>query len=221
MKGAVMADDKSVKVEAFFDGYASQFDSLYGHSGRRGPLGRLLDATLRKTMFLRFREVLRHTASPEIRSVLDIGCGPGHYCLEFLKQGKTVVGLDLADGMLKMAAELAAPAGKASFVKADYLQHAFAEPFDAACLMGFFDYIADPVKVIEKLKKDVTKEFYASFPAKSGILALQRRIRYWVRNCPLYLYSRQDVDRIMKAAGVARYEVIDFGRDYFVKASLR
>lgn len=213
-------EDDAKKVHDFFDGYASRFDSLYGHSGRRGPVGRFLDQTLRKTMFLRFREVLKNTANPSIQSVLDIGCGPGHYCQEFLRQGKTVVGLDIAAGMLKIAAQLTGDSPCISYVKASYLEHVFGQKFDAACLMGFFDYIEDPVAIFEKLKQDVTKEIYASFPSSGGFLAMQRRVRYWMRSCPLYLYSREDVEAIMNKVGLTRYEILDFGRDYFVKVTL-
>ena len=74
--------------------------------------------------------------------------------------------------------------------------------------------------VVQKLKKDVVREIYASFPQNSGLLAHQRRLRYWLRNCPLYLYSREDIDGIMRAAGVKKYEIKDFGRDYFVRMVL-
>lgn len=210
-------------VESFFDGYAADFDGIYGHSGRRGRLGRLVDRALRKTMFLRFQEVLKNTADERIRSILDIGCGPGHYCAEFLRQGKTVVGLDLAEGMLTLAQQAADAArrpGQVSFIKADYLRHEFEQKFDAACLMGFFDYIERPKDVLEKLRRDVSKEIYASFPRSSGVLALQRRFRYWLRDCPLYLYSREEVEAILESCGLKRYELKDFGRDYFVKVRL-
>jgi hypothetical protein len=107
-----------------------------------------------------------------------------------------------------------------SFVLADYLRHEFGRTFDAACLMGFFDYIERPGAIFDKLKRDATREIYASFPASHGFLALQRRVRYWMRNCPLYLYSQQDVEAILARAGMTKYEILDFGRDYFVKVTL-
>lgn len=54
-------------------------------------------------MRLRMEYVLSYTQNPEIKSVIDIGCGPGHYVVGFLNQGKKVVGLDIAEGMLKIA----------------------------------------------------------------------------------------------------------------------
>ena len=225
-KANASQDPKSeaLRVKEFFQGYAQDFDGIYTHNAERGFLGRLIDNTFRKSMFLRFQEVLQNTADSRIQTILDVGCGSGRYCVEFLKQGKRVVGMDLAEGMLELARQAVAGsplAQNASFLQGDYLQHEFHERFDAACLMGFFDYIQDPVAVFRKLKREVTKELYASFPRSSGLLAKQRKLRYALRRCPLYLYSARDIEAIMEACGVEKQYVLkDLGRDYFVKVML-
>jgi len=112
--------------------------------------------------------------------------------------------------------------GKVEFVLSGYLEHRFDRRFDAACLMGFFDYIENPLEIFEKLKREVRKEIYASFPKSGGPLAWQRRVRYKLRKCPLWLYSRSDVLGIMERAGfVNNFHILDFGRDWFVKIDLR
>ena len=60
---------------------------------------------------------------------------------------------------------------------------------DAAILMGFFDYISNPLDIFIKLKEDTNKFILASFPKSGGILAFQRKIRYNMRNCQLFYYS--------------------------------
>ena len=177
-------------------------------------------------MLLRFKETLKRTANPVIQSVMDIGCGPGHYCVEFLKQGKKVIAIDLAENMLKIAKQRVEASSFEKpvdivFLEENYLDYQFDQQYDAACLMGFFDYIQNPEDVLEKLKKDITKEVYASFPQSGGLLIFQRKIRYKLRNCPLYLYSRKDVDDLMKKVGLeGKYEVIDLKRDFFVKIDM-
>ncbi len=212
------------RVKDFFQGYAQDFDSIYQHNTKRGFLDRLIDTTFRKSMFLRFQEVLQHSANPRIQTILDVGCGSGRYCLEFLKQGKQVVGMDLAEGMLELARQAVSGSQlvqNISFLQGDYLQHDFQQRFDAACLMGFFDYIQDPVAVFRKLKREVAQELYASFPCSSGLLATQRKLRYALRDCPLYLYSARDIGDIMKACGMEKqYALKDLGREYFVKVTL-
>jgi predicted TPR repeat methyltransferase len=211
-------------VKKFFDGYAADFDSIYGHTDGRGFFDKLTDKLFRQSMSSRFNETLKFSANPEIKSILDVGCGPGHYCLAFLMQGKNVAGLDVAAAMLDIAKKKTASyskEGKISFILDGYMEHQFSERFDAACLMGFFDYIQNPEEIFLKLKKDVNKEFYMSFPKKGGLLAIQRKIRYNLRNCPLYLYSKEDLTKLLEKTGLSgKSQIIDLGRDYFVKVRL-
>lgn len=216
----------SQEVKSFFDGYASDFDSIYGHTDKRGPIDKLADKWFRKVMILRFKETLKRSANDSIKSIIDIGCGPGLYCVEFLKQGKEVVAIDLAENMLTIAKDhikkhASDKNDKISYLHANYLEHSFDQQYDAACLMGFFDYIIKPVEVFEKLKKDINKEVYASFPKDGGFLAWQRKVRYKMRNCPLYLYTLEDIKSIMHQSGLdGKYEVVDFGRGFFVKVDV-
>lgn len=216
-------NQNSQDVKKFFHGYARGFDAIYGHTDTRSTVGKLIDKYLRRTMFLRFREVLKETAKPSIQSVVDVGCGPGRYVYELLEQGKEVLALDLAQGMLDIAGQVAAQSsnkGKVRFLLGDYMDLKLDKKYDAAILTGFFDYIEKPVPLLLKLKQEVSKEIYASFPQSGGFLAWQRRIRYRQRNCPLYLYSKNDVEKLMKEAGFSNYTIQDFGRDYFVKIVL-
>ena len=205
-------------VGQFFDIYAANFDAIYGHTKHRSALGRWIDRTFRQVMVHRFEETLRQTEKPAIHSVLDIGCGPGRYTAAFALQGKEVIGIDIAEEMLKIARDNIHELNvTADLVLGDYLSVHFDRVFDAACLMGFFDYIEDPVPVLKKLATEVTGEFYASFPKSGGFLAWQRRIRYRLRKCPLWLYSKREVENALIASGfTGRYEIRDFGRDWYV-----
>lgn len=211
-------------VKKFFHGYAADFDSIYGHSKKRGMFDKIMDKLFRQSMLLRFNETLEQSKNPAIQSILDVGCGSGVYCIEFLKQGKTVVGLDLAEGMLNIARQKTAEyknSGKISFILDGYMDHQFNRQFDAACMMGLFDYIKEPVPFFKKLQKDISKELYASFPKKGGFLTWQRKVRYNMRNCPLYFYSKSSLVDILDQSGLqGKYTIKDLGRDFFVKVKL-
>lgn len=211
-------------VKNFFHSYAAGFDAIYGRTAEANFWGRLIDRRFRQVMFLRMMETLEQTAKSQISSILDVGCGPGRYCLEWLNQGKKVVALDIASGMIEIARELTnghPNAHDIEFILGDYLEVNLPAKYDAACLMGFFDYIEDPVSIFKKLQKDVRLEIYASFPKSGGLLAWQRKIRYQLRRCPLYLYSFSDVENILRTAGLEnKYQIKDLGRDLFVKISL-
>ena len=135
--------DSSRSVGRFFSHYAHDFDSIYSHENQNW-LDRTINRLFRQTMILRFLETLRYTARKDIRSVLDIGCGPGRYLVEFLRQGKArVVGLDMAEGMLSIAAPLLAEFDQARWelICGEFLATDVVEKFDAACLMGLLDYV--------------------------------------------------------------------------------
>ena len=211
-------------VKKFFHGYAADFDSIYGHAKKRSVFDKVMDKLFRRSMLLRFNETLESSAKPTVQSILDVGCGSGVYDVEFLKQGKTVVGLDMAEGMLEIAKKRTAPyanTGKISFILSDYMEHQFNEKYDAAVLMGVFDYVKDPVSLLKKLGKDVSKEIYASFPKGGGLLTWQRKVRYNMRHCPLYFYSKKSLVDILDQSGFqGKYTIKDLGRDFFVKVKV-
>lgn len=77
--------------------------------------------------------------------VLDLACGTGGHCLELMKLGHKVVGLDISQAMLERAKqELSEEGLKADFVLSD-MKEAYSSlkrekaalPFDAAICMGY------------------------------------------------------------------------------------
>jgi predicted TPR repeat methyltransferase len=208
-------------VETFFHGYAADFDSIYGHTKKRGLWDKFLDKYFRRSMRLRYDLVLKYSGNPEIKTILDIGCGGGVYCDALLNMHKKVTGLDIADGMLKLATQKTKAfidKGQASYIHSGYLEHQFTEKFDAGVLVGFFDYIKNPIDVFKKLEKDISKELYMSFPKAGGFLGWQRKVRYKMRNCPLYYYTKTDIVNLLTKMGWQnKAEIIDIDRDFFVK----
>lgn len=208
-------------VEAFFHGYAADFDSIYGHTKKRSGWDKFLDTYFRKSMRLRYDLVLKYAANTNIKTILDVGCGGGVYCEALLNMGKVVTGLDIADGMLELAeikTKNFVAEGKVNYVHSGYLEHEFTEKFDAAVLVGFFDYIKTPLEVFKKLETEITKELLMSFPKSDGFLGWQRKVRYNMRNCPLYYYSKNDLKTLFSKTGWSdKVEIFDIERDFFVR----
>ena len=211
-------------VETFFHGYAADFDSIYGHTKKRSTWDKFLDKYFRRSMRLRYDLVLKYSANTNIKTILDVGCGGGVYCEALLNSGKTVTGLDIADGMLELARQKTKKfeaEGKVNYIHSGYIEYEFAEKFDTAVLVGFFDYIKSPLEVFEKLKKEVNKELLISFPKSGGFLGWQRKVRYKMRNCPLYYYSKRDLESMFTKVGWQnKAEIIDIDRDFFVRVIL-
>tara|TARA_B110000027_G_C16078915_1_gene282697 strand:- start:400 stop:1056 length:657 start_codon:yes stop_codon:yes gene_type:complete len=212
----------SKNVSVFFDGYAHDFSSIYKEdTKKRSSFDKQMDKWFRKGIEERFKLVIEETSKNSIQSVLDIGCGPGHYVVKFLEQNKKITALDIAPSMLEITKQRVKALGKdndVEFILEDYLNYKPSKKFDVACVMGFFDYVEEPVEVLKKLLNDVEKEIYISIPDAKGLLAVQRKIRYKLRNCPLFLYSLQYLKDSLKAAGcLENSQIIDIDRGYFVK----
>src|SRR6185436_4971621 len=143
----------SDRTQGFFHQYANDFDAIY--SNRGGVVDGVLNRLFRKSMKLRFVKSVEGCNPIQGKTVLDVGCGPGHYSITLAQRGaRQVVGLDFADGMLEIATRHAAAAGvgdRCRFMVGDFLTHDPPEPFDYVIVMGFMDYMGDPRKVIRKV----------------------------------------------------------------------
>ena len=114
--------EKQNNVELFFDSYANSFDSIYGHNNKRSFIGRTNDRLFRKEMYIRFKQTLKNINNHNITSILDVGCGSGRYCVEYVRYGKSVVGIDLAESMIKISKRICEynfPNGNFKFIHAE------------------------------------------------------------------------------------------------------
>ena len=220
-----MAKDKSnsdaANITTFFDDYAEDFSSIYKEDvKKRSAFNKAMDKLYRKDIEIRFDTTIALTEKDSIKSVLDIGCGPGHFVVKFLEQGKDVTALDIAPSMLditKKRVELMQINSKFETILADYAEYEFPSKFDAVCVMGFFDYVQEPVKILKKLLTETNKELYLYFPDNKGWLSWQRKIRYRLRNCPLYFYSKDYLNICLKEADCFHLaEIRETDRGYYV-----
>jgi len=175
-------------------------------------------------MLERFRRTIEGCRPVSGRTVLDVGCGPGHYGLALARLGAArVLGIDFAAGMLERARRNAQAAGHekvCEFVAADFGRFESAETFDFVILMGFMDYIRDPAPVIEKAVRLARRKAFFSFPVSRGLLAWQRKLRYR-RKTDLYLYGREQLRGLFASLPDELLQVERIGRDYFVTVLVR
>jgi 2-polyprenyl-3-methyl-5-hydroxy-6-metoxy-1,4-benzoquinol methylase len=208
------------RTQGFFHQYANDFDAIY--SNQNGIVNGAVNRVFRKSMKLRFLKSVEGCSPIKGKSVLDIGCGPGHYSITLAQRGAArVVGLDFAEGMLKLAATHAQEVGvgpQCSFLTGDFLTYQ-AEPFDYVLAMGFMDYMADPKAVVSKVLSLTKSKAFFSFPASGGLLAWQRKVRYRSR-CDLFLYSQRQIAELFAAFPRARVKIEPIARDFFVTAEM-
>ena len=207
------------KVEFFFDNYAYDFDSIYGSINRRSFFTKLLDNLFRKSMFQRYKLTLQFIFDKQnsINSCLDIGTGPGRYCIDAASRNISSLGVDISETMIKLANNRIPSnlSKKVSFVCDDYLNLNLKKKYDVSILMGFFDYVENPSLIFHKLKKDTSKFILASFPKKYEPLSFQRLLRYKLRNCPLYFYTRKQIINLIENLNIKEYQILNNHREFF------
>jgi ubiquinone/menaquinone biosynthesis C-methylase UbiE len=82
---------------------------------------------------------------PAARSILEVGCGTGHFTRWFNDQGLQAVGLDLSRSMLEEAKRLKSPA----CLQANALMLPFfVGAFDLVALITTLEFLPDPVQAL-------------------------------------------------------------------------
>ena len=209
------------RTSQFFHSYAHDFNAIYGNSNTF--VNRWINRYLRASMRLRYEKTIAGCSPIEGKTVLDIGCGPGHYSVALAKNGAArVYGIDFADEMIAIAsqnAESAGVKGRCQFARHDFLADPIDGKYDYTIAMGFMDYMADPRKTIEKVLSVTKGKAFFSFPTDGGLLAWQRKLRYKQR-CPLYLYSQAQLDQLFSGVGRDQVRCERIARDYFVTVTM-
>jgi 2-polyprenyl-3-methyl-5-hydroxy-6-metoxy-1,4-benzoquinol methylase len=202
----------------FFDSYASDFNSIYG--SKNTFLNKLINKFFRKSMKLRYIKTIEGCDPINGKSILDVGCGPGHYGIALAKKGAGyTLGIDFSKEMLEIAKQNAQKEGvadKCRFDYGDFMTYHLTEKFDYSIVMGFMDYIKMPEPVIKKVLVYTKTLAFFSFPADGGILAWQRKLRYKKR-CNLYMYNIKQVENLFKGLPCKKVEIEKISRDFLVK----
>ncbi len=212
------------RVREHFDDDASRFDAIY--EPEKGALARFVDNCWRGVVQKRLELNVEQLRPLDGKKILDVGCGSGRFCIAFAKEGaKQVVGIDFAPAMIEIAKRLAKGHGVAS--RCDFRVGAFPAavkahegPFAAATANGFFDYIDQPVPIIAAMRELTRGKMIMSFPKAIEWRVPVRRLRFWLKGTPLFLYRESQVRAIMAESGVTDFEIIHLDRDYLVVANV-
>ncbi|MCI0404925.1 MAG: methyltransferase domain-containing protein [candidate division Zixibacteria bacterium] len=211
------------KVRDYFTRSASGFDTFYSEE-RVGAFMRFINRHFHRDIYERHRLSLEHVRQYRLESILDVGCGSGRYALGLaeLPSVKRIVGIDFSSPMIALATANTRPvqsSGKSlEFICGDFQKFETDETFDGVLTMGLFDYVSDPVPVLEKMRQLVRHSVAASFPSISFYRTPIRKARYFFKRCPVYFYTSKKILALSKAAGFDRVEtqkIKGSGMDYF------
>jgi cyclopropane fatty-acyl-phospholipid synthase-like methyltransferase len=206
-----VSEPHSDAVRRRFEREAESFDAIYRLE--RSPFWRLVNTTLRKAVFERYRITFEQAGDVTDKSILDVGCGSGVYSVDFARRGAArVLGIDLSANMQKLAkqeAERHGVADRCEFVRGDFMELGLEEMFDVSIAMGVFDYVPEQVAFLRKMVAVTTGKVIVAFPSHSLLREPVRRLRYRLAGKgEVFLYGRDDVERIAMEAGLEDKDII-------------
>ena len=212
------------KVRDHFHDDAKRFDAIY--DDKKGAFARFIDNYWRGVVQKRLEINVEKLKPFAGKKILDVGCGSGRFCIAFAQNGaQKVVGVDFAKAMIDIAEKLAIEAGVSD--RCEFVVGGFPDaidpdegPFDACTGNGFFDYIEDPVPIITRMRELTKGKLIMSFPKAVEWRIPLRRVRFWLKGTPLFLYREAHVRDILLRSGVTDYEFIHLDRDYLVVADV-
>ena len=214
-------NNEIVAQRKYWNSQADAFQRIYTH--RKSPLSNALDRLFRQDMYERFRFTVANCEPISGRTFLDVGCGNGLYSFELAKNGAgKVTGIDISEVMLDLCRQSAKANGfdnVCTFVQTDLLAYNPADKVDVSFGIGLFDYIAEPLPVLKKMREVTTDKVIASFPRLWTWRAPIRKVRLGLSGCNVVFYTKERVERLMREAGFSKVEVTRVGKLHCVVGS--
>ena len=216
MPGSATAPER---VRNRFRSRAREFDDLYEDER---PLVRLLRPGLFRRRQLAV-DAVRSYSSPR---VLDVGCGSGRIGEFAIDAGAShYVGIDFSEPMIELARERLARFGdRARLITDDFLTAEIDGSFDVVLALGLFDYLPNAGEFARRMFELCSSggSMVGSFPAWSPLKGPVRKLRYeWIGDCPIFNYSRPQLEQILSAAGFEQAEILSPGRSGFLVRARR
>ena len=205
------------RVRTRFERRARDFDDLYEDE-------RWLVRTLRPGLFRRRRLAVETVAAYATPRVLDVGCGSGRIGEFVLEAGAgEYVGVDFSKPMVDLArSRLDRFADRTQLIVDDFLTAPLHGEFEVILAVGLFDYLPEPHKFSRRMFELCAPGgcVVGSFPTWSWLKGPVRKMRYeWIGNCPIFNYSRRELELMFGASGFDRVEIQSPGHSgYLVRA---
>ncbi len=152
---------RAARNSSFIDpAFVSGYEDWYQTAGLRAD-------RLEKRLFVRLLN-----GFPQARSVLEIGCGTGHFTRWFCERNLHAFGLDVSPAMLSEAALLNSP----PCLLGDGLDLPFAQnAFDLAALITTLEFIDDPLGALREAMRVARVGLILGVIGRQSLLARQLR----------------------------------------------
>ena len=205
------------RVRNRFRAKAHEFDDLYEDE-------RFLVRMLRPGLFRRRELAVETVRSYSEPSVLDVGCGSGRIGELVIDAGTgRYLGIDFSEPMIELSKQRLGRFGdRVELVCGDFLHTPIDGRFDVVLALGLFDYLPEPGSFARRMYELCADggAMVGSFPSWSLVKGPVRKLRYeWIGDCPIFNYTRDGLDLLLREAGFGEVEILSPGRSgYLVRA---
>lgn len=175
-------------VNPFDDpGLVSRYEEWYAGPGRRADR---LEKRLLAKVLARF---------PQSRTVLEVGCGTGHFTRWFAERGLDATGLDTSTAVLAEARRLGGPA----YLQGDAGALPFGDrAFDLASLITTLEFVPDPLRALAEAVRVARHGLILGVLNRHSLLvARYRRSGKEVWRAARFFTPRELADLVRQAAG--------------------
>ena len=92
--------------------------------------------------------------------------------------------------------------------------------FDLVIAIGFWDYVADPLPRLQVIRSISQGRFLSAWPREGTWRAAARKARLSVAGCPVYFWTRSQVDEYLRRAGFRVESCEIYGQLYCVESTV-
>jgi ubiquinone/menaquinone biosynthesis C-methylase UbiE len=134
-------------------------------------------------------------------TLLEVGCGTGHFARLFAELGFVVVGVDISAPMLSVAQRLDSDV---EYVLADACSLPFQDDsFDVVAFVTTLEFLNRPLNALAEALRVGRKLLLVGFLNRCSLTAIRRRVRGWFRKNLFFtakFYSARNVMRLVEKA---------------------
>ena len=190
------------------------YDNYFSEASRQ-EIERVIKLNLRDLGFHKFEKRL----SGEKR-VLDIGCAAGYFLAFMRDRGWDATGVDISPACV----EFARGVGLAVY-EDDYLEIAFARPFDLVTLWASIEHLHHPDRFLEKVHEELNDRgmLYISTCRSGGINFMRLYGKDWrFYNFPehLYFFSQASIKKLLEKKGFKIIKCAAYGSGFGTAGSI-
>jgi SAM-dependent methyltransferase len=145
---------------------------------------------------------------PRSGSVLEVGCGTGHFCRWLSDEGLAVVGLDLSAAMLVEARVM----GSVPLVRGDARRLPFADgAFDLTAFITTLEFLEQPRETLAEALRVARRGLVLGVLNRWSLLGLQRRLAGLFRRTvydAAHFYGVGELKRLLRSVAGGKTRII-------------